>query len=209
MTRRGLTPLPLEEVVENVNTTLRGWTVYFHYRNCSKALLQVKEHAEQRLRTHLRKRHKIKDRGTGYLRFTGSLLNTQYGLYKVPTTAGWTECACLAVKNIGKPCAGKPYARFDERGLAKDSMGWLFRHRQTKGAETDMPIPTETGGCTLLYPSSFCSDGSRLLTYRPGYGMISRIDSPSWFTFTTTLMAFPEAFHGGLCLGKGYAGCLF
>ena len=56
------------------------------------------------------------------------------------------------MKNIGKPCAGKPHARFDEGGLAKDSMGWLFRHRQTKGAETDMPIPTETGGCPLLYP---------------------------------------------------------
>jgi len=24
--------------------------------------------------------------------------------------------ACLAVKNIGKPCAGKPHARFDEGG---------------------------------------------------------------------------------------------
>ncbi len=95
MTRRGLTLLPLEEVVENVNTTLRGWTVYFHYRNCSKALSQVKEHAEQRLRTHLRKRHKIKDRGTGYLRFTGSLLYTKYGLYKVPTTAGWTNVHAL------------------------------------------------------------------------------------------------------------------
>jgi len=67
------------------------------------------------------------------------------------------------VKNIGKPCAGKPHARFDEGGLAKDSMGWLFRHRQTKGAETDMPkgaetdmpVPTETGGCPLLYPNSW------------------------------------------------------
>jgi hypothetical protein len=24
--------------------------------------------------------------------------------------------ACLAMKNIGKPCAGKPHARFDEGG---------------------------------------------------------------------------------------------
>ncbi len=24
--------------------------------------------------------------------------------------------ACLVVKNIGKPCTGKPYARFDEGG---------------------------------------------------------------------------------------------
>ena len=26
--------------------------------------------------------------------------------------------ACLGVKNIGKPCAGKPHARFDEGGQA-------------------------------------------------------------------------------------------
>ena len=62
------------------------------------------------------------------------------------------ECACLDVKNIGKPYTGKPYVRFDEGGLAKDSMDWLLRHRQTKGAETDRPIPTETGACPLLYP---------------------------------------------------------
>jgi hypothetical protein len=28
------------------------------------------------------------------------------------------ESACLAVKNIGKPCAGKPLARIDEGGLS-------------------------------------------------------------------------------------------
>ena len=63
--------------------------------NCSEVLSQVKEHTEQRLRTHLRKRHKIKDRGTGCLCFTGSSLYTKYGLYKVPTTAGWTNVHAL------------------------------------------------------------------------------------------------------------------
>jgi hypothetical protein len=28
--------------------------------------------------------------------------------------------ACLAMKNIGKPCAGKPHARFDEGRLRED-----------------------------------------------------------------------------------------
>jgi hypothetical protein len=28
--------------------------------------------------------------------------------------------ACLGVKNIGKPCAGKPHARFDEGGQLQD-----------------------------------------------------------------------------------------
>ncbi|MEK7851580.1 MAG: hypothetical protein AAB275_06820, partial [Deltaproteobacteria bacterium] len=43
------------------------------------------------------------------------------------------------MKDIGKPCAGKPQARFDEGGLAITAMAWLFRHRQTKGTETDKP----------------------------------------------------------------------
>ena len=29
------------------------------------------------------------------------------------------EGACLVMKNIGKPCTGKPYARFDEGALRK------------------------------------------------------------------------------------------
>jgi len=49
------------------------------------------------------------------------------------------ESACLTVKNIGKPCAGKPHARFDEGELVTDTMVRLFGHRQTKGTETDKP----------------------------------------------------------------------
>jgi hypothetical protein len=44
------------------------------------------------------------------------------------------------VKSIGKPCAGKPHARFDEEGLVKLTMEWLLRHRQTKGAGTDKQL---------------------------------------------------------------------
>lgn len=44
--------------------------------------------------------------------------------------------ACLGVKNIGKPCAGKSHARFDAGGQAKQTMARLLRHRQTKGAVT-------------------------------------------------------------------------
>ena len=41
------------------------------------------------------------------------------------------------MKNIGKPCALIAHARFDEGGQAYQAMAGLFRHRQTKGAETD------------------------------------------------------------------------
>jgi len=88
-TARRLTPIALEEIVRNVNASLRGWVGYFHYRNSSAALSKVKQHAEERLRKHLRKRHKVKDRGTGYQRFPGALLYSRHGLYKVPTRAAW------------------------------------------------------------------------------------------------------------------------
>lgn len=89
LTARERTPIPLEDIVGSMNATLRGWANYFHYRNSSKVLDKVRNHAEQRLRTHLMKRHKVKDRGAGISRFTSQQLYTKYGLYKVPTTAAW------------------------------------------------------------------------------------------------------------------------
>ena len=96
LTTRKRTPIPLEKVIGSVNATLRGWTNYFHYRNSSGILNKVKTHAEERLRTHLMKRHKVKNRGTGSIRFPGKKLYTDYGLYKVPTTAGWNSAHASA-----------------------------------------------------------------------------------------------------------------
>jgi len=100
------------------------------------------------------------------------------------------ESACLAVKNIGKPYTGKPYVRFDEGGLVKDSMDWLLRHRQTKGAETDRPIPTDTGACPLLYPEL------RLLYLQLCCQMIVLSDSlwcsePFWSTCQSRTRPYP------------------
>ena len=89
LTKRELTCIPLEDVVGNVNRSLRGWGNYFHYRNSSLAMSKVRNHAEERLRNHLRKRHKVKDRGTAYLRFPSRNLYARYGLYKLPMGAGW------------------------------------------------------------------------------------------------------------------------
>ncbi|RLB13505.1 MAG: group II intron reverse transcriptase/maturase [Deltaproteobacteria bacterium] len=91
MTGRELTHVPLEGVVGKVNETLRGWVAYFHYRNCSKVMTKVKTHAEERLRIHLRRRYKVRHRVSGYGRFPDRSLYERYGLYKVPTTAGWTK----------------------------------------------------------------------------------------------------------------------
>jgi RNA-directed DNA polymerase len=95
LTKRTRTVKPLAWNVNEVNATARGWVGYFHYRNCSSALKNLRHHAEERLRTHLRKRHKIQDRGAGYFRFSSRALYGKYGLYKVPTTAGWTKAHAL------------------------------------------------------------------------------------------------------------------
>ena len=89
LTGRELTPIALKKIVGNVNRSLRGWVNYFHYRNSNQGMEKVKTHAEQRLRKHLMKRHKVKDRGIGEGRFPSVDLYRRYGLYKVPTAAGW------------------------------------------------------------------------------------------------------------------------
>ena len=89
LTKRELTCIPLEDVVARVNRSLMGRVNYFHYRNSSLAMSKVRNHAEERLRTHLRKRHKVKDRGTALKRFRSASLYERYGLYKPPMGAGW------------------------------------------------------------------------------------------------------------------------
>ena len=78
-----------------MNQVLRGWSGYFHYRNSTAALSKVKRHAEERLRIHLRKRYKVRDWKTSVIRFPRRVLYEEYGLYKVPTVAGWKSAHAL------------------------------------------------------------------------------------------------------------------
>ena len=96
LTRRNLTAIPLGDIVANVNRSLRGWVSYFHFRNSSLVMSKVRVHAEDRLRLHLMNRHKVRDRGTGIRRFPSRDLYDCYGLYKVPTVAGWNKAHALA-----------------------------------------------------------------------------------------------------------------
>lgn len=89
ITARNQTWRPIQEVVRDMNQLLRGWSGYFHYRNSSRALAKVKRHAEERLRIQLRKRHKVDNWKSSMLRFPRRVLYEEYGLYKVPTVAGW------------------------------------------------------------------------------------------------------------------------
>ena len=96
LTQRELTAIPLGDIVGNVNRSLRDWANYFHYRNSSLAMSKVRNHAEDRLRTHLMKRHKVKNRGTGLRRFPSCDLYERYGLYRVPAVAGWRSAHASA-----------------------------------------------------------------------------------------------------------------
>jgi transposase len=70
---------------------------YTFLKNKEALSSKKKVHAEQRLRTHLMKRHKVKGRRIGEGRFPSVKLYAQHGLYKVPTAAAWRVKRMLEV----------------------------------------------------------------------------------------------------------------
>jgi RNA-directed DNA polymerase len=96
LTGRNLTAIPLGDVVGNVNRSLRGWANYFHYRNSSQTMSKVRQHAEDRLRTHLMKRHKVINRKAALCRLARRDLYERYGLHKISGTAGWNSAHASA-----------------------------------------------------------------------------------------------------------------
>ena len=93
LTNRDRVLVSREALIDQIHPLLRGWVGSFHYRNCSKAMSEVKAHAEQRLRIWLRNRHKVRLWKAVDQRFPSARLYADYGLYHVPTTAGWTAKA--------------------------------------------------------------------------------------------------------------------
>ena len=85
--RRTLVPVPV--LVQEVNEVLRGWTAYFHHGNSGQVMSRVKHFTEERMRKHLRIRHKVRTRTRGHNRFSTMYLYRCIGLYRVPTYAKW------------------------------------------------------------------------------------------------------------------------
>ena len=83
--------LPKEVVVNKLNEVVRGWVNYFYFGNCSNDLLRLRGYLDERVRTYLRRKHSIKNRG--YKAFPYKYLHEDLGLYKIPTTASWTQTA--------------------------------------------------------------------------------------------------------------------
>ena len=89
LTDRRRTPVPMSILIGEPNRTVRGWSNYFHHRNGTRVMSKVKMHVEERVRTHLRRRHHLAGRSQGYHRFPGELIYRDYELFKLPTHAPW------------------------------------------------------------------------------------------------------------------------
>lgn len=91
LTCRNNLRLPKEVIIRRLNELVRGWTGYFYYGNCSRNLTKLKEFLDGRVRIYLRRKHAKKSRG--YKAYPYKYLYGNLGLYKIPTTAPWTQAA--------------------------------------------------------------------------------------------------------------------
>jgi RNA-directed DNA polymerase len=91
LTVRSQLSIPKEIVIQRLNERIRGWVGYFYFGNCSKDLTLLKRFLEQRVRIYLRRKHRKKS--WGYKAYPDKYLYNTLGLYKIPTTAPWTQTA--------------------------------------------------------------------------------------------------------------------
>lgn len=82
--------VPTEVIIAKLNELVRGWVGYFYYGNCSNSCAKLKHYLEERVRTYLRRKHRL--RRWGYKAYPLSSLY-DLGLYRIPTTAPWTANA--------------------------------------------------------------------------------------------------------------------
>jgi len=102
----------VKEVIAELNPVLRGWGNYFRTGNAHREFHRVDEYVYHRLCRWRRRRNgqRATTRATWTLAdLYGMGLHRLYGTVRYPTQA-------TPRKIIGKPCAGKPHARF-ERGF--------------------------------------------------------------------------------------------
>lgn len=96
LTARRRVPVPRPRLIAEVNQVLRGWSGYFHYGHCTRVFGRVRWYTEERVRTHLRERHKVRTRWRGWQRFPHAYIHDHLGLFKLPATAGWKSAHALA-----------------------------------------------------------------------------------------------------------------
>jgi len=78
---------PITEAVDEVNTLLRGWCGYFHYRQSTRVFNDIQHWVRDRLRRWLwRKHNRTKALWTDY---PNGRLHGHYGLWRLPTHVSW------------------------------------------------------------------------------------------------------------------------
>lgn len=78
---------PIGQAVAEANRTLRGWAGYFHYRNSTAVMGDLRRYSQDRLRRWLWRKHGC-TRGL-WKGYPTARLHTHYGLYALPITAAW------------------------------------------------------------------------------------------------------------------------
>lgn len=78
---------PVGEVVRELNAVLRGWTGYFHFRNSTSVMGQMRRYSQNRLRRWLWRKHACTRALWNY--YSDQRLREHYGLYELPVTAAW------------------------------------------------------------------------------------------------------------------------
>jgi group II intron reverse transcriptase/maturase len=83
--------VPTEVVIRKVNEVARGWTGYFRYGNCTKALTAVRRYLLYRIRIYLRRKHHY--HSLGYKAYPDRYYFETMGVYEMPITAPWYQQA--------------------------------------------------------------------------------------------------------------------
>ena len=96
LTARKSFAIPQEVVLNKLNEAVRGWTEYFYYQNCSEDFSTLKNYLEERLRIYLRRK---RGKGAkGYRVYPYQYLYNTLKLYRIPTTAPWTQTEKATVR---------------------------------------------------------------------------------------------------------------
>jgi len=91
LTGRNRMNLPVEDVIKQLNSVVRGWSNYFYYGSCTKTHGKIKNFLELRLINFFRRKRQWKHRSKAFKNYNNKFLYEDLKLYKIPTTAPWKQ----------------------------------------------------------------------------------------------------------------------